>query len=533
MKINFGILFNTLYNSIKLKLYSLIKYNPGDEKSVSRKYIALSSYAAETTNNLIGGTFLTGFLLLMNADDSFMGWVTMAGLLGNLLQLLSPLLLERFESRKKLLLISRGTIYFFNIIVIGSIPFLGFADGTKLTFVISVILLLNIINALFAPGFSVWHIKSIPQRVRAQYFSFYRITSGIIVYTVILISSVIVDNYKIKGNELKGLIILRIIAIITAALDLYLQSKIKEYPNEKNALKVNLINVFVAPFKEKKYLITVIIACLWSFSANIPGPYFSIYLLKDLNVKYSFLNFINMLNIPVLIFFTPVWSKIIQKTSWFKALYISMGLYTIYYISLCFVTKGTLMLYPFAVVYAFVIAAGINLTFSNIPYINIPSGNQTNYIGFYSTMNNLAALLGVTIGKEFIKATEGKIIGILSIEMQNKQYILILTALVMLFCTCIIFVLQKRVNSSSNYSDEADGSVAVNQAEETNQIEITNQTDGIKQVDEINQTDEIIQIDVINHNDVINHADETKEIEATNQTDEIKQISVINHNDGT
>lgn len=447
---------NILLNRIKLKLSSLIKYDPEDEKSVSRKYIALSSYAAETTNNLIGGTFLTGFLLLMNADDSFMGWVTMAGLLGNLLQLLSPLLLERFERRKKLLLISRAAIYFFNIIVIGSIPFMGFHDDGKLTIVISVILLLNIINALFAPGFSVWHIKSIPQRVRAQYFSFYRITSGIIVYTVILISSGLVDFYKIRGNELKGLIILRVVAIITAALDLYLQTKIKEYPNEKCASKVNLANVFITPFKEKKYLITVTIACLWSFSANIPGPYFNIYLLKDLSVKYSFLNFVNMLNIPILIFFTPVWSKIIQRTSWFKALYISMGLYTIYYISLCFVTKGTLMLYPFAVVYAFMIAAGINLTFSNIPYINIPSGNQTNFIGFYSTMNNLAALLGVTLGKEFIKLTEGKMIKIFAIEMQNKQYILILTAVVMLLCTSIIYVLQKKVDSSNYSSDEDD-----------------------------------------------------------------------------
>ncbi|HHV95412.1 MAG TPA: MFS transporter [Clostridiaceae bacterium] len=456
MKNNFKALLNVIFNRTKFKIYSLIRYDPEDERAVSRKYIALSSYAAETTNNLIGGTFLTGFLLLMNADDAFMGWVTMAGFFGNLLQLLSPLLLERYERRKKLLLISRATIYFFNIIIIGSIPFFVFSNNVKLTIVISIILLLNIINALFAPGFSVWHIKSIPQRIRAQYFSFYRITSGIIIYTVILISSAIVDSYKVRGNELKGLIILRIIAIITASLDIYLQTKIKEYPNEKNTLKVNLLNVFVAPFKEKKYLITVIIACLWSFSANIPGPYYTIYLLKDLNVKYSFLNFVNMLNIPVLIFFTPIWSRIIQKTSWFKALYISMGLYTVYYISLCFVTGRTLMLYPFAVVYAFIIAAGINLTFSNIPYINIPSGNQTNYIGFYSTMNNLAALLGVTLGKEFIKITENKFIKIFNIEMQNKQYILILTALVMLFCTSIIYVLQKKVNSSCECSDESD-----------------------------------------------------------------------------
>ena len=106
---------------------------------------------------------------------------------------------------RKSCFISRGTIYF-NIIVIGSIPFWVLLTVRNLHLLYR-LYSLNIINALFAPGFSVWHMY-IPQRVRAQYFSFYRITSGIIVYTVILISSVIVDNYKIKGNELKGLIIL-------------------------------------------------------------------------------------------------------------------------------------------------------------------------------------------------------------------------------------------------------------------------------------------------------------------------------------
>lgn len=432
------------FQHIKDKLKAIPGFSE-DEKAVNRKYIATASYFAEATNNLIGGAFLTGFLLLLNADDAFMGLITMAGLLGNLLQILSPLLLERFVRRKKLLLFSRMTIYFFNIIVIGSVPYLGGGDSAKLTIVVSVILLLNIINAIFAPGFSVWHIKSIPQKVRAGFFSFYRITSGVLVYSVILLSSALVDNFRLRGNELTGLMILRAVAIITACFDLYFQNKIVEYPNVIPEEKASLKSIFLLPFKEKKYLVTVAIACMWSFSANIPGPYFTIYLLKDLNVKYTFLNFINMLNIPVLIFFTPIWSRIIRKTSWFKALYISMGFYIVYYILLCFVNKDTLMLYPFAVIYAFIIAAGINLTFSNIPYINIPAGSQTNFIGFYATMNNFAALLGVMLGRTFIRITEGKIIHVFSVPIQNKQYILFLTAALMTIATVLIYLLQKKV----------------------------------------------------------------------------------------
>ena len=87
-----------------------------DEMTLSRRNIMFSNYTGGVVNNLIGGNFFTGLLILMNADDSFMGLITMAALLGNLIQVLSPLLLERFKRRKRLLIISRGLIYLFNIL---------------------------------------------------------------------------------------------------------------------------------------------------------------------------------------------------------------------------------------------------------------------------------------------------------------------------------------------------------------------------------------------------------------------------------
>lgn len=418
--------------------------NRTEETAVSRRNITASNYTAGVVNNLIGGNFFTGLLLLMNADDSFMGLVTMMGFIGNLLQVLSPLLLERFQSRKTLLIISRSIIYFFNIIIISVIPLMGFTNGIKLMLILVVILLVNLINAVTSSGFAVWHIKSIPENVRANYFSFFTVTNGIIIYTVIFAFSRIVDYFKMSGNEMAGLYIIRAIALLLCIVDIFFLYKIKEYPNQSSGTNMNLINILLNPFKEKKYLITVFIACLWNFSANIPGPYFTIYMLKDLKVSYSFLNIINMFNIPILIFLTPLWRKRIDTTSWFKTLYFSMGLFLLNYICLSLVTKDTLMLYPIAVIFSFLVAPGINLVFSNIPFINIPDKDQTNYIGFFSAMNNLAALLGVLTGKEFIQRTEGMTIYMLGIQMQNKQYILILTAIVMLLAVVLIYILQRK-----------------------------------------------------------------------------------------
>lgn len=432
-------------NKLKSKLQFVNKNS--DQAAFSRQNILLSGTTSGVVNNLIGGNFFTGFLLLLNADDSFMGLVTMAGFIGNLLQILSPLLLERYKSRKLLLIISRAAIYFFNIVVISIIPFVPGTNKTKLMMLLSVVLLINLINALTAPGFAVWHIKNIPDEVRARFFSSINILNGVVIYVLILVSGKVIDIFKEKGNELEGLLIFRGLALVLCLVDIYFLFKIKEHPNMQSDYGMNLKQALLNPFKEKKYLITVMIACLWNFSANMPGPYFNVYMLKDLKVSYSFLNLINMVNIPIILFLTPLWRRRINTTSWFRTLYFSMGLYLINYIILSFVTGKTLFLYPVAVVIAFIIAPGINLVFSNIAYINIPEKDQTNYIGFFSAMNNLAALLGVMTGKEFIRNTGQLQITLLGTGMQNKQYILILTATVMFAAVMLIRFLQRKAES--------------------------------------------------------------------------------------
>jgi len=423
-------------------------FDPDSEIGASRANVAASNYTTGIINSFIGGNFLTGLLLLLNADDMVMGTITMIGFIGNTLQALSPLIIERFDKRKKILIIGKGINYILNIVVISTLSVADINYQVKLVSIMVVMLLVSVLNAVLSPAISIWHIKSIPDKNRVQYFSFFSITNGILQYVVVLGASSLVDHFKAKGIEMYGLQLIRAVALLLAVLDIYFLTKIKEYPNISNKKSISLKNILINPFKQKKYLITVFIACLWSFSANIPGTYYTIYMLKHLGVKYSYLNIINMLNIPLLVLFTPIWSRRIRSTSWFKTLYFSMAIYLFHYIGLALVSKETMYyLYPVSMIFAFVFAPGINIVFSNAPYINMPESEQTNYIGFYSAMSNLAAFFGAFTGKKFIEYTEGKTIFIFDMAVQNKQYILIFTAIIMAIAACIIKKLQKLSDS--------------------------------------------------------------------------------------
>ncbi len=415
----------------------------GDEESNSRLCHLQFNYTNNIIANLVGGNFFTGMMLLLNADDGFIGLMSMFIFAANCLQILSPLVLEHFPKRKKLLIGLRLVYQAINIVFIGLIPFFPMENQARLVIFGASVLLLNVLSAVTAPGLTVWHIQFIPQRIRVKYFSLLSMTNGIVVALFNLLGGYAVDLFKNAGLEVWGFETLRIFSLVLLFYDLFLLSRMKEDNYDQSGQKVNLINLMVLPFREKKYLRTVGIAFLWSMIANIPGAYYSVYLLRDVEVSYSFINVVNMLNVPILILLTPLWSRFLRKFSWLKTCNVAIALYALHYLLLSMVTKGNYMwLYPAALIYAFILMVGINLSFANIPYINIPKQSQTLYIGFYSTMCNLGALLGVTFGRQFVTMSESLTL----FGAGNKQLLMALVFLLMAIGAVGIYFLRRGVS---------------------------------------------------------------------------------------
>ena len=419
----------------------------GDDESKNRFRHLQFNYTNNIIANWVGGNFFTGIMLLLNADDAFIGLMSIFVFSANLLQILSSMLLERFKTRKRLLITVRLIVQFINIVFIGSIPLFPIADQAKLVILGASVLILNVLSALTSPGFSVWHIQLIPQHVRVKYFSFLSMTNGIIVAVFNLIGSAIVDHFGSLGLEVWGFAVMRIIAFGILLYDLFLLSRMKEEPYPLSEKRTTLADLLIKPFKETRYLRIVGFAFTWCLIANIPGSYYSVYLLRNLEVSYSFITVISMLNVPILVLFTPIWSRILHRFSWLKTCNIAILLYAVHYLLLGFINKSNVMwLYPATLIYAFILAVGINLSFTNIPYLHIPEKNQTIFISFYTTMNNLGALLGVTFGREFIAATES----VSTADFSNKQLLMYAVFALMVIGAVVMFFLRRSLDKESS-----------------------------------------------------------------------------------
>lgn len=424
-------------------------YFHGDAMSADRRRLLCCNYTSNVIANLVGGSFWTGLLLYLNADDAFIGTTTMISTAANMLQMFAPLLLERFAHRKKLLILLRSAVYFFNVLFIGLIPLFPIERQARLTLTALIILLVNVLSAVSAPGITIWHLQSLPNRVRQPYFSLVTMTNCVVIAVSILLGGKVVDLFRAASLEYWGLLLLRLVALSLCVVEIVLYSRIHEYPYESSGERVSVRDLLIKPLTNRLYLLTVAVAVLWNFSANLPSSFYTVYMLKNLGVSYTYLNLVNMMNVPVSLLIAPLWRKVLHKNGWFRTLCIAMGLYALRYIPLAFTTTQSMYLYPLEEIFRFVFAIGINLAFTGIPYVNMPQANQTAFIGFYSTCANLAALLGVTVSKYFILWTGDRTLTLLGCEMINKQYLMLLTASLMLLAVLGIALISRKVGKTA------------------------------------------------------------------------------------
>ncbi len=404
----------------------------GDEASnQSRRALIAHNITANVTANLIGGNFFTGLLIALQADDAFVGLITMLTFGANVLQLLAPYVLERFERRKPLMVALKIIAHLINIVFIGLIPFLPASQHTRLVLLGFSVTAVNALNAFMGPGFSVWHIAHIPSKVRVQYFSLVTMLNGIFVAVFNLLGSGVVDLFKLEGQDLWGLTVLRGAAVVIAVVDVIMLLRITELPREQKQNKVSLKCLLTEPWKHPVYLRSVLVVLLWSVVVNLPSGFYSVYLLRELGVSYSYITVVNAFNVVVLMLLTPFWRKVYLKHSWLRPLSIAVLALAPHYAVLAFVSEGLLWLYPVGVIWSFLCTSGINLAFSSVAFINLPQDNQTLYVGFYSTANFLAALTAATVARTFVTSLGGLRITLLGVSFGEKQLLMLIVGVLM------------------------------------------------------------------------------------------------------
>ena len=397
-------------------------YNVKDDRGRGRFCMLMSGIMAGLVGQLSGGLFYTSFLLSYGLDVKDIGILTFMPYLACLLNIFSPWVLEHFRKRKVILVLSKLTANFINIVGITLLPTL--IHDHKLLIICFVILTFtaSCINQLFASGFSAWNANFLPDNVRVDYFNTSSCINSAITFSITLLISFIGDSLRDTPNELFMLTLIRYIAFALAVVDCLIWLVPKEYPYAITA-KAKLSNVFTLPFKNRRFLGTILIAASYTFVSNLPNATLNVYVDK-IGVSYTLCNGINATYFLFFIFFSAMWKKFISKHYWFRAFGLVLFLQAATYFAYSFVTADTIWLYVVVRFAQHIMGVVVNTIMASLPYVNLPDEDRTNYLAFHTILANLSAFLSMMLGTAFTGLMGDYTLNIFGLGFSSTQILL-------------------------------------------------------------------------------------------------------------
>ena len=429
-------------------------YDPAnDPTSNDRKYIMSQNFTATTISTLVNGNFWIGLLLEAGADDGFFGLLPMITQFCSFFQLFVPLLLERFRYRKKLLLCCRVSIYILDIILMALLPRLPFDRAVRLTAIAINTGVIALLNTVWGNGANAWHIPFVTAKTRNSYFAICNMLVTVISSVVGLAGSSIADAFEAAGLKYEGLLLLRAIALGVAVAEHIFHRRISEVPNDQSSERIHLKDVFLLPLRNKPFMIMVGAMFLYNLACAVPVNYYTVYLMNELNVSYTFIYASQLSAVPVYLFLSRPMSRWTRNWRTLDKVWQFMLLLAIHWLNLSLVTKYTLWIFPATTLYGYIINVGLGLGTSRLMLDNLPESRQSTFIAFYLTVASIATVIGTAIGRTFVLNTQTLSYTLLGLPMGGKQSLEIFSAACVILCAFVVRCLSaanERLKASSS-----------------------------------------------------------------------------------
>ncbi len=367
-------------------------------------------YASISTN--VGATYISPFAIFMNATSSQVGILTaIINLIPSVIQLWAARLNEKI-SRKKLVM--RGVLYqtltWIPIILVGILFYYNFSHVIPL-----LILFVGIFYAfggIVYPAWFSWMGSLVPEKTRGKYFSRRNILVGIFGIFALVMGAVILESSKKIGENYGDIILWTLFGFITIFLlafitRIYTIKLFSEHYEPKIKIKKEDYFSFIQFLKrapETPFGRFTIFRGFLSIAIGIAAPFWTVYMLRNLNFSYIWFMAVIVLTAVFQILFLPVLGKasdkfgnmgIVKLSSnlmflipllWFFSIYIPNDLFVKLYI----------VLVP-SVISGFA-WAGYNLSTNNYIYDTVNQEKRTYGVSYMNLIVGIGLFIGSLIG---------------------------------------------------------------------------------------------------------------------------------------
>ncbi len=375
-------------------------------------------------NVFITGIFYTGFLTMYGISITGAGIVTFIPYIANIFSIFSSKVLSRFRNKKRALLCAKMYFYAMYILATTIMPQFVIDPDQRLIWFVIILFLGHAGYAPFGTGFTVWFYQFYPQdnQRRTRYIMLLQIFSSIMSTIIMLGSSILTDAISGSPYQQDLILGLRYLAFVLVAIEVFaIQRRAKDFsPREDTSLRLS--QVFTIPFKYRKFLYCMLMQFCWSYISNLNNGLWNYHLLNHMNFSYTLINGMSALYTVILLCTSAWWSRQIRRLSWIK----TFGLTCLFWVPtefiFFFMTPERTWIYVPMVIVQHLLSVGLNLSYANILYMNLPEENSTPCVAFNTIGCNIFAFLGLISGTYISSLTGDQPVYMLGMNLYSVQF---------------------------------------------------------------------------------------------------------------
>ncbi len=418
--------------------------NWNDDLGKGRRCMLLSAFLSTVVNAVANGTLYTAFLASHDFSIADTAFLSVIPSLAACFCVLSPVFLERFQKRRWLLAGGRLAYYLLNLLGLTLLALFAKTPSARLWGFSVILLCSNLINSLFSNGYSVWHLNFMPVELRAKYLSYQQITTTVASILSLFGFGFLADALRDTPYEASVLTALRFVALAFALVELVVLCLPKEYPYPRKETSIRLSNIIRLPLQHKKFMLTMSVIAMWNFITAFPASAWSYYLLHDVGTGVTTINLYYLFT-AVCLLFSPFWRTCLYKFSWFRTFAYCAMVHIPAVVLMAFISpENYRLIYPIAIFIQAFVGVGLNLSWSNFPFVNTPETDQTYYLAFYTLLASVGSFLGNAVGAWFVRAFPDGM-RLFSVHFDTPPTMLLIQSLLYVGCVSFILTNHKRL----------------------------------------------------------------------------------------
>lgn len=343
---------------------------------------------------LTSGSFLIAFALKLGATSLQIGIMTAIPLLSNVLQLASVYFVQKFNSRKRVVVactaIGRGAY-----LLIALLPFVQ-AEGLAVPVIFAALCIQHGMGAISNGAWSSWMRDVIPHQQMGSFFSRRLGLSQVVSVVLSVACAVLMHHYVAQHQELElysyGLLFL--LGTLCGLIASYLLSQTSEPTTPTPTL--NMLRLFHKPFRHHNFRNLMAYMASWNFAINLSVPFAAVYMMKTLELGLSTVIALNVLTQLTNIVCFRWWGRVVDQCGNKTLLKLCVPLYLVSNLLWIFTTMPDKHAFTFPLlilIHLFngIATAGTGLASSSIGMKLAPKKDSVAYLSLLSFTNALAS----------------------------------------------------------------------------------------------------------------------------------------------